>query len=307
MNNKTNRKTVYRVVMTCWDQGAEYPYSDFITRMFDTEDDAIAAIRAAIKDELELLNEREIEEIDIEYPSETDAFKADFDGDEFTAIVRYWEGEDYWPVTGYKIYKVEPIWERSWSYRRTDNHAFILCVNEKANRFMIQLADETLCVRHSLLAALDYIDDFLMECQNAETKAKKFARNYHDEHEWTIPVTWEVCGFVKVKGKTMRDAIETFERDVDHIPLPKESTYVDGSFALTSGEEEFIRLYNKQKYELVLCKDEPEVETVYALLDPEQVTLVEADIAGMLQSGFTICLTDGRNVDTGIIDEIRKV
>ena len=56
-----------------------------------------------------------------------------------------------------------------------------------------------------------------------------------------------MCGFVKVKGKTLEEAINNFECDIDDIPLPASSSYVDGGFQLTSRDEGFIRLYNKEQ------------------------------------------------------------
>ena len=61
----------------------------------------------------------------------------------------------------------------------------------------------------------------------------------------TLPVTWEVCGFVKVEAANIEAAIEYFNENSDHIPLPTESEYVDASFALTNPAPEFIKLYNK--------------------------------------------------------------
>ena len=29
--------------------------------------------------------------------------------------------------------------------------------------------------------------------------------------EWTVPVTWEMCGNVKVRAATMEEAMETFK------------------------------------------------------------------------------------------------
>ena len=232
-------KTLYRIVMSCWDRGEREPYNDFVITLYETADAARLALRACVKEELETLNERDFDDVDIEYPSEVDDFKADFDGDEFDAIIRYWEGEDYWPVTGYKIYEVEYSLGCQWHYRSINGHCFTISGNKACNRYEVFLGDEpSLCVRDSLTAALEFVDAYILEQQTGVVE---------EENEWTLPVTWEVCGFVKVKGKTLADAIENFERDVDHIPLPSDSTYVDGSFQLTSYEEDFIHIYNKKK------------------------------------------------------------
>ena len=58
-----------------------------------------------------------------------------------------------------------------------------------------------------------------------------------------LPVTWEMCGFVKVEAPDIESAIEYFNANSAHIPLPDESEYVDASFALTDSDHEFIQLY----------------------------------------------------------------
>ena len=63
----------------------------------------------------------------------------------------------------------------------------------------------------------------------------------------TLPVTWEVCGFIKVEAHNIEAAIEYFNKSSDNIPLPKEFEYVDASFALTDTDTEFIKLYNKDE------------------------------------------------------------
>ena len=61
----------------------------------------------------------------------------------------------------------------------------------------------------------------------------------------TLPVTWEVSGFVKVEASSIEAAIEYFEENSDHIPLPKEFEYVDGSFMLSASEPDYIELFNE--------------------------------------------------------------
>ena len=101
--------------------------------------------------------------------------------------------------------------------------------------------------------------------------------------------------------------IENFDCDIDHIPLPTDSSYVDGSFELTSRDDEFIKSYNNKKYSLTLCEGEPEEEIVTAFLTNEQVKKIKADICGEVQSQNLITLTDGRIIESGIIDKIKKI
>lgn len=57
--------------------------------------------------------------------------------------------------------------------------------------------------------------------------------------EWSIPVSWEVCGMVKIKANTLEEAIHTAIHD-DSIELPY-GEYVDGSFDVTVDDDELIR------------------------------------------------------------------
>ena len=248
------RTTMYRIVLTCWDKDEPEPYADFVDALYLTRENALSAMRACVKDELETLNEREYEDVDIiEYPADTDDFRADFDGDN-DAIIRFWDGDDYRPVTAYNIYEVVEYGDNSWSYRtlsmecrNTKGERYVhkmyysIGVNAKRTRFSVMLnGEDPVTTEKSFDAALSFIDDEILKYELASARSvyKK------DEKEWVLPVTWEVCGFVKVKGKTLEEAIENFERDADHIPLPSDASYVDGSFQLTSTDINFIECYN---------------------------------------------------------------
>lgn len=58
-----------------------------------------------------------------------------------------------------------------------------------------------------------------------------------------LPVTWEVCGIIEVEANSIEEAIDYFDENCDHIKLPKDFEYVDGSFNLSDSEIEFIELY----------------------------------------------------------------
>ena len=49
-----------------------------------------------------------------------------------------------------------------------------------------------------------------------------------------LAVTWQMCGFVDVETDTIEEAIDKFDEESDHIPLPSDGEYVDGSFELTT-------------------------------------------------------------------------
>ena len=63
---------------------------------------------------------------------------------------------------------------------------------------------------------------------------------------WKIPVTWEMYGTVEVKAATIADAIKEFlriENETEGFSLPTDGEYSDGSFQLsTEDEDELIYL-----------------------------------------------------------------
>lgn len=58
---------------------------------------------------------------------------------------------------------------------------------------------------------------------------------------WMIPVSWEVCGMVKINANTLGEAVWAAKHD-DTIKLP-EGEYVDGSFDVTIDDDETIRQF----------------------------------------------------------------
>ena len=251
------RKPLYRIVLTCWDHEEKSPFCDRVANLFDSKESAQKALRSCVKDELEALNGRDIEDIDLEYPSEFDRFKVIFDGDEFDAIIQFWDGDDYWPVTGYKIHEILPLAMQSWMYRENPYYllkkceqalGFNLYPSEKKEYFDVYNETEktSLCREHTFVAALDFIDDYALQLENKARQLllEKRNTNKNEDREWLLPVTWEVSGFVKVKGETLSESIDSFNRDIDRIRLPKESTYVEGSFGLSCNEEEYIASFN---------------------------------------------------------------
>lgn len=53
-----------------------------------------------------------------------------------------------------------------------------------------------------------------------------------------VAVTWEMCGYVDIEAKSMKEAMKTFNEDSDYIKLPNDGEYVDGSFQLSSDDVE---------------------------------------------------------------------
>lgn len=69
------------------------------------------------------------------------------------------------------------------------------------------------------------------------------------KYEITLPVSWEMCGTVKVEvegenlTEAVQKAIQSFNPDKHKLPCGE---YVDASFELTDNETEFILLYQQK-------------------------------------------------------------
>lgn len=67
-----------------------------------------------------------------------------------------------------------------------------------------------------------------------------------------LPVTWSVCGMIEVEADSILGAIEYFNEHSDHIRLPREYEYVEGSFELSFCEELCILLYQTKRIKFQL-------------------------------------------------------
>lgn len=59
-----------------------------------------------------------------------------------------------------------------------------------------------------------------------------------EKQEWIVPVTWETCGFIKVRAESAEEACRKVHEDADDYPLPYQSEYVDASFDISGSIEE---------------------------------------------------------------------
>ena len=65
---------------------------------------------------------------------------------------------------------------------------------------------------------------------------------------WKIPVCWQEMGVIEVKAPTLAKAIEIAKDEEGVIPLPDDGYYVDGSWEVSSTDEELLRAcYNDNK------------------------------------------------------------
>ena len=71
-----------------------------------------------------------------------------------------------------------------------------------------------------------------------EEEAKEKVLALLPNQEWIVPVTWEMCGFIKVCAESAEEACRKVHEDVDDYPLPCQSEYVDASFDISGDIEE---------------------------------------------------------------------
>ena len=62
-----------------------------------------------------------------------------------------------------------------------------------------------------------------------------------------VAVTWQMCGFVDIDEDSMEKCMKKFEETSNHIKLPTNAEYVDGSFELASYDVEEIEEISKSK------------------------------------------------------------
>lgn len=65
-----------------------------------------------------------------------------------------------------------------------------------------------------------------------------------------VAVTWEMCGYVDIEANNMEEAMKKFHSESDHIKLPEDSVYVDGSFQLTSDDVEEMEAMSEWQEEI---------------------------------------------------------
>lgn len=89
---------MYRIVLTCFDSNIKAEsYKEEIEQEFNSREDAEIFMLRSMNDELSTLNQPDENNV-----PHTRVFIADLDG-EHDAIVRMWDGNDYWDVTYYDI------------------------------------------------------------------------------------------------------------------------------------------------------------------------------------------------------------
>lgn len=92
--------------------------------------------------------------------------------------------------------------------------------------------------------ALAVLEDRPWKSMN-KLEAREKVLELTEQKEWIVPVTWEMCGFIKVKAKDTYEAFNKVKNDEEDYPLPEEKEYVDGSFQPSFDTDEMIETYTK--------------------------------------------------------------
>lgn len=66
--------------------------------------------------------------------------------------------------------------------------------------------------------------------------------DHSKDQEFIVPVTWEACGFIKVKAASVEEACQMVHENPDNYSLPYQSEYVDGSFDISGDIEEVVAM-----------------------------------------------------------------
>lgn len=68
---------------------------------------------------------------------------------------------------------------------------------------------------------------------------------------WKVPVSWQVVSTIDIMANTLEEAIEIARDDDGIIPIPKDATFIDGSWEVCK-DEDFLRKYynNNQEDEI---------------------------------------------------------
>lgn len=136
----------YRISMVFWDYKSHKPRSSALVQFFDTE--VLAESKACI--DAKIVCNRLNDEWHKANPGVAEnPFILDENSD-CTAIIRFWDGDDYWCVQLYNVYSVVDKGD-NWMYR-----GYRVCF--KGNSFNIEKSNVTISNTLSLIDAFNQID-----------------------------------------------------------------------------------------------------------------------------------------------------
>lgn len=111
------------------------------------------------------------------------------------------------------------------------------------------------------------------------------------------------CGYTPLKVWDFNVETTRNEKALEIINAGAKARAEKGELSLEEKIADAIAM-GKKEYSLILCKGEPEEETVKAYLTDQEVVLIKKDLSGELNTGINIELADGREIEIGIIDEM---
>ena len=96
-----------------------------------------------------------------------------------------------------------------------------------------------------------------------------------EEKIYLVPVTWEACGCVKVRGLSPEDAAARAKAGAESLGLPKAPQYVDGSFKVNVSDGEICMViedngaFPEEPVQEPACQPMPEPgdEFCYSILE----------------------------------------
>ena len=127
-----------------------------------------------------------------------------------------------------------------------------------------------------------------------ESEAKEKVLEITEQKEWIVPVTWEMCGLIKVKAKSASDAFNKVKNDEEDYELPLEKNYVDGSFTTSYDTEEMIEDYTKMYKEGKI------------IMKPSQYVIENLDNSFVVRWGENPILFDSQEEAEEFIDMFPK-
>ena len=114
-----------------------------------------------------------------------------------------------------------------------------------------------------------------------------------------IPVTWEVCDFVRVQANTLEEAYEWMQEHADEVPLGTDPEYIDGSYRVGDMDECECYLGEVVEYDTTLTKRAVNIEWDFDGEEdppnlPNEVNIptnvFDEDVADWLSDNFGWCV-----------------
>ena len=183
----------------------------------------------------------------------------------------------------YLMMNADRVWSADVPYGRVDAKAVRFCEEKE---YPVDLYYYRTDINGSGCVEMD-------TCQNRNDLLKSL--NWCGECGYTPLQLWDFRAETSRNERVMNIFAAGAERRCEAVKQSLDDKIAD---AIAMGKKEYF---------LVLCKGEPEEETVKAFLTDQEVALIQKDLSGELNTGINIELADGREIEIGIIDEISEI